>query len=413
MTYVQFFNNASLGNISACLACPANKIVLIGEDHSSMSAYSAAYRDILSNRGHDAEFEIRVINNRDLNGIVKLLCELMEREDNLSIDITGGNELCLVASGIVYNMFGGKPKLHCFDLSGKVLYDLHKDGRSEEISVPGLSVCELVSVYGGRVIFEDEKPDGTYKWVKNREFFDDIDKAWDICKLNPKSWNKLISTLGALYSVRVEKDGLRCTSDIYSVERRAERDGGKYYYSHPIMEKLKSSGLISEFYNGHGQMSVTFKDSQIMRLLTTAGLILEMRVYLAAESALDENGEHLYGDVMNGVSIDWDGKLSRAGFDTENEIDVMLMHGAIPVYISCKNGYFNANELYKLNLVAQRFGGEYSKKIIVSSSLGSLGNSANYIKERAADMGISIIEEVKDMSIDQLQQAILRAITNV
>ena len=43
--------------------------------------------------------------------------------------------------------------------------------------------------------------------------------------------------------------------------------------------------------------------------------------------------------------------------ETKNEIDVMLMRGVVPVFVSCKNGAVKMDELYKLDTVAQRFGG--------------------------------------------------------
>ncbi|MBQ3004644.1 MAG: hypothetical protein IJD88_01815 [Clostridia bacterium] len=69
---------------------------------------------------------------------------------------------------------------------------------------------------------------------------------------------------------------------------------------------------------------------------------------------------------MTGVVIDWDGKLhdenTEKVLDTENEIDVLMMHGVIPVFVSCKSSSVDSNELYKLNTIAEKFGGPYAKK---------------------------------------------------
>ena len=51
----------------------------------------------------------------------------------------------------------------------------------------------------------------------------------------------------------------------------------------------------------------------------------------------------------------------------------MLMRGVIPVFVSCKNGAVDSNELYKLNTVADRFGSIYAKKIIAATYLGKMG----------------------------------------
>lgn len=110
----------------------------------------------------------------------------------------------------------------------------------------------------------------------------------------------------------------------------------------------------------------------------------------------------VYHDVMNGVVIDWDGDIHECGvednFDTRNEIDVLMMHHFVPIFVSCKNGYVDMEELYKLNTVATRFGGKYAKKVLIATSLNSTGKAGRYLKERAADMKIKILENVQEWS---------------
>ncbi len=61
----------------------------------------------------------------------------------------------------------------------------------------------------------------------------------------------------------------------------------------------------------------------------------------------------VYDDALNGVVIDWDGEFHDEEvedlYDTENEIDVLLMHDIVPVFVSCKNGIVTSEELYKLD----------------------------------------------------------------
>ena len=81
--------------------------------------------------------------------------------------------------------------------------------------------------------------------------------------------------------------------------------------------------------------------------------------------------------------------------DTTNEIDVLANCGLTPYFISCKNGSFFSEELYKLYSVGERFSGGYGKKIIVTTNSSyALGDAKNVIFQRAADMGIHIIENV-------------------
>ena len=110
----------------------------------------------------------------------------------------------------------------------------------------------------------------------------------------------------------------------------------------------------------------------------------------------------MFDDAVNGVYIDWDSELhepSDNDKDTENEIDVVLMQGLVPVFISCKNGSVDDTELYKLNTVADRFGGPYVKKVLVSSYFGKNNEDAHtHFVQRAKDMDIELIENVHTLS---------------
>ena len=147
-------------------------------------------------------------------------------------------------------------------------------------------------------------------------------------------------------------------------------------------------------------VTIAYKDAQVKRCLTKAGQALEMKVYLIAQSLADETGALVYDDAKNGVLIDWDGEWHEDVpnvYDTVNEIDVLLMNGMIPVFISCKNGVITSDELYKLWTVAERFGGKYAKRVLVASSIDFLGEAGEYLRQRAKDMEIRLIENAQDL----------------
>lgn len=103
------------------------------------------------------------------------------------------------------------------------------------------------------------------------------------------------------------------------------------------------------------------------------------------------------GDCLTSVTIDWDGDDDISSnvkylydaddpsstIDTTNEIDVLANFGLVPYFISCKNGKFTSEELYKLNSVGEQFGKGYSVKIIVATILTLLlvGQKMLYCKE--------------------------------
>lgn len=175
------------------------------------------------------------------------------------------------------------------------------------------------------------------------------------------------------------------------------------------MNSLIKAGLILDYTENDGYISYRYKNEQIKRCLTKAGQVLEMKIYSVARSVLDTKGNAVYDDVVNGVCIDWDGEdlQNGEGIVVENEIDVMMTKGVIPVFISCKNGQVDVNELYKLNTVAERFGGDYAKKVLVVTSLErNGGDSAEFFRDRAKGMGIKLLENVQHMTENELERAV-------
>ena len=118
----------------------------------------------------------------------------------------------------------------------------------------------------------------------------------------------------------------------------------------------------------------------------------------------DENGESTYNDVQTGVLIDWDNVLHPEAqrVDVENEIDVIMMHGMLPVFVSCKNGDVQIEELYKLNTVATRFGGKYSKKVLIAPSLFERDGTESF-RNRCREMNILLIDDVHKMDANELE----------
>ena len=405
MTYVEFFDKNSIENICACLCYAPNRVVLIGDNEALINRYIKYYEEIFSSRGNNIEFLCKTVSKNRLDCIVTLLTEIVDTYDDCVFDITGGCEMYNLALGIVCSKYSGRAlNIHRINLSNNMVYDCDKDGNTISNEMSALSISENVKAYGGKVVYgdiEDEK--ATYLWALSDDFKKDIDLIWNICKKDVRYWNVQINVFDAMCNVgRKSEDGTTITASREAVERYLKKKGEKYKKAKGIISYLRKNGLITCFDDETtSDIIVSFKDDQIKKILTTAGKILELKTYLLAKDLKDKNGSPIYNDALNGVFIDWDGVLhdeKKEGiYDTENEIDVFLMHGAVPMFISCKNGFVDSNELYKLETVATRFGGDYAKKILVTTSLDSLGDKGKYVRQRANDMKIKLVENVHEL----------------
>ncbi len=338
----------------------------------------------------------------------------MEENTDCVFDLTGGEELYLVVVGMIAERYSNKHiQMHRFNLRNDKLYDCDMDGvtieRPNELQ---LTVRENIQIYGGDIIDYDaeKKPDGTYPWDMNEEFCNDIRAMWNFCKKDVHLWNTQIGVIAAANSLSMgfsEDDPLTVTALMPELADELKKRKGKLHFSEALLDALFDNDLLTGFSYDEEYFSITFKNEQVKRCLTKAGQVLEMLIYITALHA-EENSERVYNDVMTGVCIDWDGAIHENGEapDTVNEIDVIMMHGMIPVFVSCKNGAVDMDELYKLNTVAERFGGKYAKKVLVATALPSTTAFGKQFRQRAADMQIHLINHIQEMTDTTLNKTI-------
>ncbi len=409
MTYIEFFDREAAENISTCTAYQPERVIYIGNSEPVLEHYVGVYTRIFENRGTPVEFQYRVVKRNDLDDAVAVLSEIVETYDNCVFDVTGGEELLTVALGVVYGKYLDKDlKIHKVNLQENEIYDCARDGTVVCQKAPVLSVEENIMIHGGDIAYGDVHSDDTYLWDLSESFQKDINKMWDIGKTNPRLWNVQMGVFAAAEQVgEVDEDGLTTRAKITQIESLLKKERASYKIIKGIVGSLQDKGLLTCFEEADGMLTVSYKDPQVKRCLVKAGTMLEMKMMLVARNVTDRNGP-VYDQVMSGVVIDWDGKFHdetvEDEYDTENEVDLMLMHDMIPVFVSCKNGDVKPEELYKLNTVANRFGGRYAKKVLVTTCLSKTSESALYLRQRAKDMKIQIVEDLKDCTEAQLEK---------
>ncbi len=416
MTYIELFDKTGIENICTSLTHPPQRVILIGDKKKRLEACGALYRRVLLDQGSEVEFLCRCVNKNDLQEVLRVLSELVETYDDCVFDLTGGEDMLLFACGILLERYKDKHlQMHRFNLHNNTIIDCDLDGRTiYEGSMPQLSVEENVRIYGGEVVYADEKPGTTLHWELTDAFVEDVDYMWEVCRPDVRRWNTQMGVLMVAEQFRVPgDDSLTLQVPLEYLKERLQQIGAAYIFDTTILRALYQGGLI-DIFEGESILSVVYKDEQVKRCLTKAGQALELKMYLAALRAQEKDGAYTYNDVKTGVYIDWDGAAQTESdrADTMNEIDVLLMHGAVPVFVSCKNGYVDMDELYKLDTVADRFGGQYAKKVLVATALEQDSPFAAVLRQRAREMNIRLVEDIQDMDDTELQR-IVRSFWNV
>lgn len=409
MTYVEFFEKDDSENVCACFTHTPDRVVFIGDKAKLMRERAERYSGIFADRDKQIEFICKAVNKNNIASIVEALSDIIDEYGDCVFDLTGGEELYLVAMGIVFERYRDRNiQMHRFNLRNNTILDCDQDGNTiSEGDAPQLSVEENIRLYGGDVIYDDQRCDATYDWDLDDDFRADIDAMWNICSRDVRQWNTQLGVLAAAEKFRdVSKDPLTDTVSLPILKDRVSAAGGKYVFFRSIFSGLYDAGLLLSYECDEETFSVTYKNERVKRCLIKEGQALEMKIYAIAAGAYEKDGSTTYNDVKNGVHIDWDGKIeTESGHDTENEIDVMMMRGMVPVFVSCKNGQIKTEELYKLNSVANRFGGKYAKKILVATALGKDKDSER-IRQRAKDMNIRMVEGIQTMSDSELQKLV-------
>ena len=413
MTYIEFFDKTASKNIAPCLTYIPERVIYIGDNAKLMKKHIMNYQRVFSERGNNIEFLFKTVSKSNLDYAVEIITEIVESYDECVFDITGGEEILNLALGMVYAKYPDKNiQIHKFNLRNNSVCDCDNDDLTIYKNTPYLSVEENIRIYGGDVVYGAIEEDKTYKWDLNSEFINDINNMWSICKGSVRYWNTVVGIFGAIESVGsiVLNETLTTVADRGELEDYLYLHKAKYKISKGIMDYLLKYKLLTFFDDSDEKtIKVSYKNEQVKKCLTKAGQALEMKIFITAKNMLNSDNTPVYDDVVNGVVIDWDGELHDETlenvYDTENEMDVLLMHDIVPVFISCKNGLVTADELYKLHTVAERFGGEYAKKVLVATSISKMGKTAGeYLRQRAKDMHIKVLEDVHKIDDEELER---------
>ena len=430
MTVIEFFDRTPVENIISCLSMRPNKVILAGGS-SDMSEHGRILKRVAAAHGLDIEISCVPVDRNNLTNAVSCLCGIIESEPgDFSIDLTGGEDLLLVAAGIVaerYAKNGGRHiELHHYNVRTGAVQDCDNNNKVFNNTNPKLSIVDDIVLHGGKLRYSNSVlGDGTYRMSLSDDFAEDVNSMWDLCRTDPAQWNMNLNALELLSHYKMQDDD---PLDFFLTFRYAEEHipncTEKLNRVCRLAEELGRRGIIEKLRVDSGLLAFRYKNAQIKRCLAKAGSVLEIKMLLLANSALDDDGNQYYNDAASGVTIVWsnhgssvrrwnfyDESTDYCDINTENEIDVMLMRGVIPVFVSCKNGAVDSNELYKLNTVADRFGSIYAKKIIAATYLGKMGSGREMdpFRRRAEEMGIELIENAHLMNDDELLARLKKA----
>lgn len=401
MTVIELFSVSPTDNMISCLTVNPDKVLFVG-DGRKMRNRVKSYAAIAKRMGLKTVFEYKSVTQSNLNKICDVLIEIVEAEDECCFDLTGGSELALVAIGMVYQKYVGKRNLQMqrYNVSTGKIIDCDGDGNVVLASPLITLTCkEVIALHGGRVA-----DSVTYSVASDILF---VNSLWEICRKRPAFWNASISAFNELFA------SAGYTADMHTVfnKSRITTQGlqKKLESVCDFLNKLAEKGMVANISSTITELSFDYTNATVKKCLSKEGNVLEAKAFLLARIAKECDGTFLCNDCLGGVAIDWDGenKTTTNSNPIVNEVDLIVMRGYVPIFVSCKNGSVDNDELYKLSSVAEIFGGKYAKKVLLITKLNK-DLKAMYLLQRAEDMGIRVVANAGDMTDDELAASIIK-----
>ena len=251
-------------------------------------------------------------------------------------------------------------------------------------------------MYNGTIINSLKNDDDPSNWIFDNETVKIINCLWQICKSGSDSWNESVSALNEMEKYRSINNSETEICIFYSsASQEISGYQSKFKKMHRLLKSLQLNGLINNLTIRNDSIKYKYSSKKIRQCVLKAGNILEIKILSIVRRMQNSDGTPYFNDSKNGVSIRWNdySQDNSQKVLSVNEIDILAMKGLIPVFISCKNGMVDYDELYKLNAVAFRFGGLYSKKILIATDTGKNEISQQSFARRAKDMGIVYIDD--------------------
>jgi len=397
MTVIEFFTNSPLENMISCFSLKPEKVIFVGKG-TDLHVKVGIFRRVAESMGLNTAITVKPAKCDSVEGIRDALDEIVKNEKDCCFDLTGGDDLALVAMGIVFQQYRGVKdlKMQRFDIKSGQLIDCVTNAKKNAVYTnAALTAKEYIELHGGKI----KKSTGFKSDIEG-----DVERLWSICRKDPVTWNRLINVLGRSRTTHY--------FPVDSNDAVLDQELGSRIYSdsfikiNAMLRALADSKLIINVKKEANCYYFSYSSDVVKRCLSKAGDVLELFVLLAASMITKDDGSLLYNDYISNVEIDWDGRYGdKSVIDgTMNEIDVFLMKGLLPVFISCKNGDVDENELYKLSTVAERFGGVYGKKVLVLASLNKDENQIKFFMQRAVDMGITVINNVMNNELSKFSE---------
>ncbi|MEG0304776.1 MAG: DUF1887 family CARF protein [Oscillospiraceae bacterium] len=386
-TIVELYDKEPVENVlSACVFEPQILVYICDISDNTLRKETAVYR-ILKSRGLKTKPRFYYIDTTNLAAIYRTLAAVVRDYPGCMFDFTGGKDLVLLAAGI-FCKENNVPGYYIDVETRRFCPVFGCEELRAEFHLPRFRAEDVFALAGATM-----SGNGHFELsLINETFEEDVFAVWNIMMKNPDAWGGLVGYLQAVTRFTAEGELYVNAKQIIRVNEHVTAK-----CNIPILHRLEEGGLLLDVHQEGKHICFKYKTGLIKKCLLNHGIWLELYAYISAKRS------GYFDDVRTSVLVDWD-NVSTSGDTTRNEIDVLLVKGITPVFISCKMGQPTALALSEIKIISEKFGGIYTKTVLLTAS--DLKSKNNALYKRAQDLDIYVLDK-QDLQTGMLEKSLL------
>lgn len=392
-TMVELFDPDDLNNVLSLLVYAPERVVYIVPFGTDCAALERRYQYVLNHMGIHTEMEFIPTDPYSFSGLCRVMLDIAQRGDICALEMTGGTDVSLAAMGAVASSHH-LPLLRFESDNKRPHWYIEKCPFAEQ-RTPQLSCEDWFALYGAKFSTNDAHFE---PWDLNEDFCSDVRLLWQFCTRDIQIWNDHCFFPAKLADKTGDPDPLRVSLSRESIQKEMHYPE----WDTAFLSYLRENHMICDWEETQQRISFRFKNLQIVRILKKAGNLLELYTCCTAL------GTGKFHDCRLGVFINWNGMDTNRPPEncTTNELDVFVIRGVTPYFISCKNGEVRNDALYELQSLADQFGGTHVRKALISTYVNPSSSSRAHLAMRAKNMGIRLVGQVHTMDEETFRNAL-------
>lgn len=385
-TLIELYSERPMENVLAVEVFRPKRVIYVSPDDFP-EADEAICINYFAHRGIQIRVEYCRTDVYDSEKTLRELRKLLQANPDAVIDITGGTDVLLFATGEA--CVGTQTPVITYSRRKNRFYSIQHAEFAEGIAGDvTFTVEDFFKMAGGSM------RRGRVDNAILSNYMDLYDPFFALFMKHRTHWDRIVTYIQRVSPADEEGNYSLEVDGKYEVKG----DHGSRRVSAPedVLAELERIGMIRGLEIVQNEsVRFRFRDAQCRTWLRDVGGVLELYVYKACVDT------KLFDEVISSAVVDWNG--TPEDHAVSNELDVMCTRGIHPFFISCKTSMVKTEALNELAILRERFGGLVARAALVTSEPA---NAA--ARNRAMELGIRIFDlaDLQDSGLRECIQAL-------